>query len=181
MELKAYWPRYLQDLIEFNRSPAQNSRSSRRPSRTHRRPDDFFLVSLTEYGCTRWEGILGISAAPDDTLEGRREKILIKYLDQIPYTFRALLKYLSTVSEDFTVKLNSDAYELFVRIVLTGYTQRDALIAVLGQMIPANLVLLTQTVIPQTVLRPALVLGAAMVTMNRHEHQPEGGNQNGTI
>ena len=97
------------------------------------------------------------------------------------YTYRTLLKYLATVSNDFKVVLNNDAYELFIRIRLSGYTQRDALAAVLGQMIPANLVLLLQTAIPQTVLRPASVVGAAMVNMVRHEHQPEGGNQNGTI
>ncbi len=114
-------------------------------------------------------------------MEERRERILIKYLDQLPYTYRTLLKYLSTASADFTVRLDNSTYELFVRIVLNGYSQRDALVAVLGKMIPANLVLLTQTVVPQTVLRPALVVGAAMITMNRHEHQPEEEPKNGTI
>lgn len=182
MNLKEYWPRYLQDLIEFNQiAGAEQPEFEKAVQDVRNAPDDFFLVSLTDNGCSRWEAILGLVAAPGDTLEERRERILIKYLDQLPYTYRALLKYLSTVSDDFTVRLDNDAYELFVRIVLNGYTQRDALIAVLGQMIPANLVLLTQTVIPQTVLRPASVVGAAMVTMVRHEHQPEGGNQNGTI
>lgn len=120
-------------------------------------------------------------AAAEDTVESRRERILIAYLDQLPYTYRALLKYLSTVSDDFKVVLDNDAYELFVRIRLSGYTQRDALAETLKQMIPANLVLLLQTAIPQTVLRPASVVGAAMVNMVRHEHHPEGGNTNGTI
>ena len=90
-------------------------------------------------------------------------------------------KYLSTVSDDFKVVLDNDAYELFVRIRLSGYTQRDALAETLKQMIPANLALSLQTAIPQTVLRPASVAGAAMVNMVRHEHHPEGGNTNGTI
>ena len=116
-------------------------------------------------------------AAPGDTLEARRERILIAYLDQLPYTYRALLKYLSTVSDDFQVVLNNDAYELFIRIRLSGLTQRDALVATLGQMIPANLVLLLQTAIPQVVQSPPTVVGAAMVNMVRHEHIPQGGNQ----
>ena len=66
-------------------------------------------------------------AAAEDTVESRRERILIAYLDQLPYTYRALLKYLSTVSDDFKVVLDNDAYELFVRIRLSGYTQRDAM------------------------------------------------------
>lgn len=182
MEIKEYWPRYLQELVEFEQiAGAEQPEFQKAVHDAQSAPDDFFLVSLTEYGCRRWEAILGLVAAPGDTVEERRERILIKYLDRLPYTYRSLLKYLSTVSEDFTVRLDNDLYELFVRITLNGYTQRDALIAVLGQMIPANLVLLTQTVIPQTVVRPAFVVGAAMVTMVRHEHQPEGGNQNGTI
>ena len=120
-------------------------------------------------------------AAPGDTLEARRERILIAYLDQLPYTYRALLKYLSTVSDDFQVVLNNDAYELFIRIRLSGLSQRDALAATLGQMIPANLVLLLQTAIPQVVQSPPTVVGAAMVNMVRHEHSPQGGNQTGTI
>lgn len=182
MKIKDYWPRYLQDLVEFDQiAGAEQPEFEKAVQDVQNAPDDFFMVSLSDYGCRRWEAILGLPVTPGASLEERREKILINYLEKLPYTYRALLKYLSTVSEDFTVRLDNDAYELFIRITLNGYSQRDALIAVLGQMIPANLVLLTQTAVPQTVLRPALVAGAAMVTMVRHEHLPEGGNQNGTI
>lgn len=182
MQIKEYWPRFLQDLIEFDQiAGAEQPELTKAVQDVQGAPDDFFLSTLSEYGCQRWEAILGLLVAPGDTVEARRERILIAYLDQLPYTYRTLLKYLATVSNDFKVVLNNDAYELFIRIRLSGYTQRDALAAALGQMIPANLVLLLQTAIPQTVLRPASVVGAAMVNMVRHEHQPEGGNQNGTI
>lgn len=182
MELKAYWPPFLQDLVEFNQiAGAEQPEFTKAVQDVRSAPDDFFLVSLSDYGCRRWEAILGLPVTPGASLEARREKIRIKYLDQLPYTYRALLKYLGTVSENFAVRLDNDAYELFVRVTLNGYAQRDALVAVLGQMIPANLVLLTQTAIPQTVLRPALVTGAAVSTVVRHEHQPEGGNENGTL
>lgn len=182
MELKEYWPRYLQDLIEFDQiANAEQPEFTQVAQDVRGASDDFFLVSLSEYGCQRWEAILGLVTAPGDTLDARRERILIAYLDQLPYTYRALLKYLSTVSEDFQVVLDNDAYELFVRIRLSGLTQRDALAATLGQMIPANLVLLLQAAIPQTVESPPTVVGAAMTCMIRHEHIPQGGNQNGTI
>lgn len=182
MEIKEYWPRHLQELVEFGQiATAEQPEFTKAAQDVQGAPDDFFLVSLSEYGCRRWEAILGLVAAAEDTVESRRERILIAYLDQLPYTYRALLKYLSTVSDDFKVVLDNDAYELFVRIRLSGYTQLDALAETLKQMIPANLVLLLQTAIPQTVLRPASVVGAAMVNMVRHEHHPEGGNMNGTI
>ena len=173
MEIKEYWPRHLQELVEFGQiATAEQPEFTKAVQDVQGAPDDFFLVSLSEYGCRRWEAILGLVAAAEDTVESRRERILIAYLDQLPYTYRALLKYLSTVSDDFKVVLDNDAYELFVRIRLSGYAQRDALAETLKQMIPA---------IPQTVLRPASVVGAAMVNMVRHEHHPEGGNTNGTI
>lgn len=177
MQIKEYWPRFLQDLIEFDQiAGAEQPEFTKAVQDVQSAPDDFFLSTLTEYGCQRWEAILGLLTAPGDTVEARRERILIAYLDQLPYTYRALLKYLATVAvdSDFCVIVNSNNYELFVRARLSGYTQRDTLIAVLKQMIPANLVLLLQTAIQQTVTRPATVIGTVTVNMIYHEHQPQG-------
>lgn len=173
MLLKEYWPRCLQELIEFDQiANAEQPEFERAVSDVRNAADDFFLVSLTEYGCRRWEAILGLSVEPDDTLQERRERILIKYLDQLPYTYRTLLKYLSTVSEDFSVTLDENAYDLFVRIRLEGYPQRDALVATLGQMIPANLVLRMKTEIPQKIIPAQTAACSAMVVLNRHVHTP---------
>ena len=173
MLLKEYWPRCLQELIEFDQiANAEQPEFEQAVSDVKSAADDFFLVSLTEYGCRRWEAILGLSVEPDDTLQERRERILIKYLDQIPYTYRTLLKYLSTVSEDFSVTLDENAYDLFVRIRLEGYPQRDALVATLGQMIPANLVLRMKTEIPQKIKPAQTAACSSMVVMNRHVHTP---------
>jgi len=176
MELLNYWPQYIRDLVEFKWiAKAEQPEFDRAAQDVRNAPQDFFLVSLSEYGCKRWEKILGISPAAGDTLETRRHRILLKYLDQLPYTYKRLLQYLSSVSSNFKVTLNNDAYELFIQIVLAGYSQRDALAAVLGRMIPANLVLKLQAQIPQTVSRPALVVCSATVSINKHEHIPQGG------
>lgn len=173
MRLKEYWPRCLQELVEFDQiANAEQPEFEQAVSDVKSAADDFFLVSLTEYGCKRWETILGLSVAPGATLEERRENILIRYLDQLPYTYRTLLKYLATVSEDFSVTLDENAYDLLVRIRLEGYSQRDALVATLGQMIPANLVLRMKTEIPQIIEPAQTVACSAMVVMNRHVHTP---------
>ena len=173
MELKEYWPRYLQDLIEFDQiAGAEQPEFTKAVQDVQGAPDDFFLVSLSEYGCGRWEAILGLVAAPGDTLEARRERILIAYLDQLPYTYRTLLKYLKTITDDFTVTLDEHAYDLFIRIRLEGYSQRDALIATLGQMIPANLVLRLTADIPQKDEPAQAAACSVMVTMNRHVYTP---------
>lgn len=173
MKLKEYWPRCLQELIEFQQiANAEQPEFEAALDDVRTAADDFFLSTLSEYGCQRWEAIMGLSVAPGDALEARRERILIKYLDQLPYTYRSLLKYLKTVSDDFTVTLDNQAYDLFIRIRLEGYSQRDALVATLGQMIPANLVLRMKTDLPQTDTPAQVAACSAMVTLNRHVYTP---------
>ena len=103
MKLKDYWPRCLQDLVEFQQiANAEQPEFETALDDVRTAADDFFLATLSEYGCQRWEAIMGLHAADGDTLEARRERILIKYLDQLPYTYRTLLKYLKTITDDFT-------------------------------------------------------------------------------
>ena len=64
MELREYWPRYLQGLLEFGQiADAEQPEVDRALQAVRAAPDDFFLESLSEYGCCRWEAILGISEA----------------------------------------------------------------------------------------------------------------------
>lgn len=173
MVLKEYWPRYLQEIVEFQQiANAEQTEFDTAISDVRTAADDFFLSTLSEYGCSRWEAILGLQSATGDTVEQRRAQILAKYLDRLPYTYTTLLEYLATVSEDFTVTLDENAYDLYIRIRLDGYTQRDALAATLGQMIPANLVLRMATEIPQTIETTQAVACSAIVTLNKHIHTP---------
>ena len=79
MVLKEYWPRCLQELIEFQQiANAEQPEFEKVVSDVKSAADDFFLVSLSEYGCERWEKILGLSVEPGDTLQDRRDRILIR-------------------------------------------------------------------------------------------------------
>lgn len=50
MLLKEYWPRCLQELVEFDQiANAEQPEFERAVSDVKSAPDDFFLVSLTEY------------------------------------------------------------------------------------------------------------------------------------
>lgn len=52
MVLKEYWPRYLQELIEFQQIVgAEQPEFEKAVSDVKSAADDFFLVSLSEYGC----------------------------------------------------------------------------------------------------------------------------------
>ena len=176
MTIKDLWPPIMQELEEFQKiAGIEELYFDQLKQEIENIVDDQFIQTATEKGIARREKMLKVVTFADDTLETRRHRILLKYLDRLPYTYKRLLQYLSSVSSNFNVTLNNDAYELFIQIVLAGYSQRDALAAVLGRMIPANLVLKMQTQIPQAISRPALAVCSATISINKHEHIPQGG------
>ena len=51
MEIKEYWPRHLQELVEFGQiATAEQPEFTKAVQDVQGAPDDFFLVSLSEYG-----------------------------------------------------------------------------------------------------------------------------------
>ena len=77
-----------------------------------------------------------------------------------------------TIDADYRGELKILLVNLYIRIRLEGYAQRDALAATLGQMIPANLVLRLRTDIPQDDQPAKTAACSAMATMNRHKYTP---------
>ena len=172
MELKEYWPRFLQDLFEFGQiADAEQPECTQAVQDIRSAPDDFFLFSLSEYGCERWEAILGLTAAPGDTLEGRRERILIKYLNHLPYTWRTLLSYLQSIDPKAGAVLED--YRIQIDVELQGDSQREDLQATLRQMIPANLLWILRTAIRQKLTQPVLICASGLTPgIITHKHQP---------
>lgn len=98
MELREYWPRYLQGLLEFGQiADAEQPEFDRALQAVQAAPDDFFFETLSEYGCRRWETILGISAAESNPIEERRVRICAAWDTELPYTYRWLAKWLASI------------------------------------------------------------------------------------
>ena len=141
-KLLDYWPEYLQELYEFYVlagvwQPSADQMWDDLRSMT----DDFYLTTLTERGCARWEKMLGIIPAPGDTVENRRKEILLKTMSRRPYTRWTLQNYLESVLGD--VQLTIDYREYTVSIE-TGSENEQILASLhdqLRQMIPANMTL----------------------------------------
>lgn len=59
MKLKDYWPRCLQDMVEFQQiANAEQPEFETALDDVRTAADDFFLATLSEYGCQRWEAIM---------------------------------------------------------------------------------------------------------------------------
>ena len=172
MEIKEYWPQFMRELFEFDQlGTALQPEFTQAVQDVRSAPDDFFLYTLSEYGCARWEAILGILPAEGDTLEDRRERILIKYLNHLPYTWRTLLSYLQSIDPQAAAALED--YRLQIDIELGGDAQRADLSGTLSQMIPANILWILRAVLRQKLTQPTLVYGAGMTAdIVTHRHHP---------
>lgn len=167
------WPNFLQDILEFRKiAEAEQPEWDKATEAVESLHKEFSIFTVTEVGAARWERILGIQRAPGDTLEQRRSKIQTRYLSQLPYTYRNLLQYLAQISGDFTVNLDYANYTLYLDILLTGYEQKEALLAVLADMLPANILLKLKSLIPMSTDHAPITPAVGMFTQVQHHSKP---------
>nr|DAK68121.1 MAG TPA: tail protein [Caudoviricetes sp.] len=175
-KLLDYWPRHLQELLEFRQiANAEQPEFERMYDASQQMVDDFFLSRLSEDGCRRWEKMLGLTPGVRDGLEVRRQRILMRFMAGVVYTIHTLREYLAEMGVLEACWVDYDAYRLHIRIILEALTLRGALQEELRQMIPANMELWMTAAIPQKVEGARLVAGAAMTGVNVHEHTVIGG------
>ena len=167
------WPNFLQDILEFRKiAEAEQPEFDGAIQAVESLHHEFSIFTVTEIGAARWERILGIQRAPGDTLAQRRSKIQTRYLSQLPYTYRNLLRYLAQISGDFTVNLDYANYTLYLDILLTGYEQKEALFAVLADMLPVNILLKLKSLIPMTTDNAPITPAVGVFTQVRHRSEP---------
>lgn len=140
MELKAYWPRYLQGLLEFEQiASAEQPEFDQALQAVRAAPNDFYFETLSEYGCCRWEAILGIPGAESGTLEERRTRIRAAWDTELPYTYRWLAKWLASICGSDIPLPTIGGYTL--RVSLPVAADYPWILDDLRQRIPANLVI----------------------------------------
>lgn len=142
-----------------------------------------FIVDLLINGAERWEKMLKLHPKDTDTIQTRRERILVKINAQIPYTHRQLESMLSATygSGETRVTINYNVYELWVDVLASVLTRTGELRAFLRPIVPANLTIgisntqmLNQRlkiggivrVNKRVEIRPVVVFGAAEFNSN---------------
>ena len=140
MELKADGPRYLQGLLEFEQiASAEQPEFDQALQAVRAAPNDFYFETLSEYGCCRWEAILGIPGAESGTLEERRTRIRAAWDTELPYTYRWLAKWLASICGSDIPLPTIGGYTL--RVSLPVAADYPWILDDLRQRIPANLVI----------------------------------------
>ena len=107
-----------------------------------------FILTCDEKGISRFEKLLGITPSIDDDLQGRITRVLSRWNDSIPYTYKGLIQKLNILCGEGNYELNliNDEYRLELSVFLLFGSQIQELKHMLSYMIPANLVVSLETV-----------------------------------
>lgn len=100
-----------------------------------------FIYTADEYGISRFEKLLGIYPSENDTLEERRKRVAIQWLNLLPYTTRTLEMLLTDIcgSGNFEVIDDYHNYSITVMISVAGKSKYDESVRLLQRIIPCNM------------------------------------------
>lgn len=142
MNIKEYWIATIQNLLEFQAlGDTENVEILLLQDEIAQVLNNQFITTATEFGVARRELMLKIQPFTDDTLDNRKFRILAKWLNQIPYTYRRLEEKLNEVVglNGYTIVLDSGAYTLVIAINLGNKRMFADAKEVIRLMVPANL------------------------------------------
>lgn len=108
-----------------------------------------FILDCDEYGIKKYENMLKIIPSTKDTLELRKIRVLARWNEFLPYTYRTLLRKLSLLcGTDFELKVDFETgYKLIVITHLGTCGQVKEVSSLLEKIIPQNIVIETENVI----------------------------------
>ncbi|KOP78665.1 hypothetical protein AMS59_12685 [Lysinibacillus sp. FJAT-14745] len=108
--------------------------------------DNQFVVTANEQGVERYEKMLKLNVLATDTIETRRFRILTRYQEQAPYTYRVLKQLLDSLLGEgqYELKRDVEAKILSVKIELTVKGMFDSVVVMLERITPQNMVLTVQ-------------------------------------
>ncbi|MDL2301121.1 YmfQ family protein [Lachnospiraceae bacterium OttesenSCG-928-D06] len=167
IDLLSYWMPLLRQLKEFKEIAKTEEPELRYILEAiDRTLNNMFIETADEIGIKRFEEMIGIYPEAGDSLDTRRFNILIKWNDKVPYTEKTLYNRLVSItgSEDsFSITKRYDEYTIDIVTKLGVAGAFDAVTALLGDMLPANLVLNLKNVLEAVKTSP-LSIGIATCT-----------------
>lgn len=103
--------------------------------------DNAFIEECNEYGIKKYENILGIIPTAEDTLGSRKIRVLNRWNDTLPYTYRVLIRRLNIFCgvNNYDISGELKRYELFITTDLPEHGAIDELSIMIDSIIPVNM------------------------------------------
>ena len=127
-----------------------------------------FILSCDIDGIARFENLLGITPKPDDTLDARKSRVITRWNDSIPYTYKGLKEKLNVMCGEGNYLLipSFNEYGLEIVVSLPLSDQADELDYMLSYMIPANIVVTSRNNMVRTMTGTVHGGGTTIETSN---------------
>lgn len=142
-KISSYYPDVIKEIREFKvLAQAEDSSLSIIYEALENIMDDQFIETAKNYGLSRLEKIVEIKPKDTDTLDERRFKILAKYNEDIPYTYRKLVELLNTLcgNDGYVLEINHNEFSLKVKVELKSKKNVKAVEETLERIVPMNMI-----------------------------------------
>lgn len=109
---------------------------------------NLFILTADSNGLSRFEELLKIYPQDGDSLDSRRARVMIKWVDLIPYTTRTLKDKIANIQGNTNIEVYiSNPYELTIITRLEKHGQVDNLAFLLKAVLPCNLVVISENLL----------------------------------
>lgn len=100
-----------------------------------------FITDCDEYGIKKYETFLSIMPGPEDTLESRKSRVLLRWNEYVPYTYRVLVNRLNAFCgvNNYEITGNLKRYYLHIRTNLNLPGQVAEFEKMCDRIIPMNI------------------------------------------
>lgn len=168
-----YWMPVLRKLKEFREiAKAEEPELRYILEAIDRTLNNMFINTADEQGIKHFESMLGIYPEAGDSLEMRRFRVLAKWNDNVPYTFKELYNRLLALCggdiSSFDIIEHFNEYWIEVQTHLGVSGAFEEVTDLLEEMLPANLVLSLKNTVPEKPTITPLYFGVAVCTAMRY-------------
>lgn len=144
VDLVSYLPPFMQTYKEpVAALEAENPEFSLMWSATDKCLNNRFIETADDYGLSRFEKMLGITADSTESLETRRMRVRNRWFNKLPYTIRTLTEKVKQIvgeSYNFTISGNLKDYELDLTVYTLNDSQNKELEYLLSVIVPLNMI-----------------------------------------
>ena len=126
--------------------------------------DNSFILDCDEWGIKKYENILGITPSSEDTLDSRKSRVLVRWNDKVPYTYRVLIRKLNELCgvKNYDISGCLKKYELTIAVRFSVNSQIKCLEEMLDRILPMNMSVATVNHLKYELEEKATLAGAVL-------------------